>query len=301
MRTMALQPTSEMRGRLLTHEPLARHCTWRVGGPADRYYEPADLSDLAHFVAGLPAEEPLLWLGFGSNLLVRDGGWRGTVVAVGAALGGYAWTANGRLRAEAGLACARVARLTALSGFTGAEFMAGIPGTLGGALAMNAGAYGGETWRLVASVETLDRSGRLHHRGADDFTVAYRSVSGPDGEWFVAAELQLEPDVAASAASRIEALLAQRAAAQPIGKPTCGSVFRNPPGDHAGRLIDAAGLKGCRIGGATVSDRHANFIITASGATAADVEALVCHIQSVVEQRFGLLLQPEVRIVGEPE
>jgi len=292
-----------LRGRWLEGEPLARHTTWRVGGPARRLYLPADLEDLAACLRALPPQEPLLWLGLGSNLLVRDGGFPGTVVATAACLRALEHRGGGLVRAEAGVACPKLARWCARRGLAGAEFFAGIPGTLGGALAMNAGAFGGETWALVEAVETLDRRGRLRRRGPEAFRVGYREVRGPEGEWFVAVWLRLRPagpGERAAVEARIRELLARRAATQPLGQPSCGSVFRNPPGDHAARLIEAAGLKGRRRGGAQVSERHANFIVNTGEATAADIEGLIREVQETVARVHGVRLVPEVHIVGEP-
>lgn len=296
---MAAHEVTSLRGELLRQEPLARHTTWRVGGPARVFYRPVDAEDLASFLQTLPADEPLLWLGLGSNLLVRDGGFPGTVIAMQGRLADIG-VEGGRMHVGAGASCALVARAAARAGLTGAAFLAGIPGTMGGALAMNAGAFGGETWECVESVRTIDREGCLRSREPGDFEVSYRSVKGPAGEWFVDAILQLqEGDTAAERAS-IRKLLDRRAATQPTGKPSGGSTFRNPPGDHAARLIEAAGLKGCRMGGAEVSPKHANFLITLEGGTATDIEALMLHVQAEVEQQFGVRLQPEVHIVGVP-
>ena len=204
------------------------------------------------------------------------------------------------IRAEAGAACAKLARFAARAGLVGLEFFAGIPGTLGGALAMNAGAFGGETWRRVTLVETVDRSGRVRERLPEEFRIGYREVQGPAGEWFLAAHLELEAGDSEAAQTEIRRLLAQRAATQPTGQPSCGSVFRNPKGDYAARLIEAAGLKGERIGGAQVSEKHANFIINTGDASAADIEALVVRVQERVEAASGIRLQPEVRVLGEP-
>lgn len=290
-----------LRGTLLEREPLARYTTWRVGGPADRLYRPADVADLAAFLATLPPEEPLFWLGLGSNLLVRDGGIRGTVVVTAGLLRGLDLTADGGVRAEAGVACAKLARFAGGAGLTGAEFMAGIPGTVGGALAMNAGAFGGETWPLVRRVEVIARNGARRTRGPEDYRIGYRSVAGPAGEWFLAAEFALHPGSGSQAGERIRELLRRRGATQPTGQASCGSVFRNPPGDHAGRLIEACGLKGARIGAAEVSPKHANFIINTGGARAADIEALMARVQVVVAERCGVRLESEVRVVGERE
>jgi UDP-N-acetylmuramate dehydrogenase len=296
---MSLHEPQSLRGQLSHDEPLARLTSWRVGGPAERLYRPADLDDLIAFLQGLPETEPLTWLGLGSNLLIRDGGLRGTVILLHGLLDAIEASGSRGLRVEAGVPCAKVARQAARLGLTGAEFLAGIPGTMGGALAMNAGAWGGETWSLVGAVQTLDRRGRLHRRGPEDYAVGYRSVEGPGEEWFVACELALTPGDSAAASARIRELLAERTASQPTGVASCGSVFRNPPGDHAGRLIESAGLKGHCIGGAQVSPKHANFIVNTGAATAADIEALIAHVRDTVAERSGVTLTPEVRVIGE--
>jgi len=285
-------------GELRHNESMARHTSWRVGGPADRYYVPASVEDLGQFVGGLSADEPIHWVGLGSNLLVRDGGVRGTVIATHGVLSSLERLDDGHVRAEAGVPCAKLARRCVRWGLGSAEFFAGIPGTVGGALAMNAGAFGGETWRHVASVETMDRRGEVHHRGPDEYQVGYRSVVGPGEEWFLAAEFEFQPDAGATA-DDIKTLLARRKATQPIGLPSCGSVFRNPPGAHAARLIESVGLKGHRIGGARVSEKHANFIISSDEATAADIEQLIEFVRETVEKAHGVRLHPEVRILGE--
>lgn len=292
---------SPMRGTLLSNEPLARHTSWRIGGAARSYYEPKDIDDLAEFLHQLPDEEPVFWLGLGSNLLVRDGGVSGTVIATFRALGGMARVDEQRVRVEAGVACPQVARFCSQQGLCGVEFLAGIPGTMGGALAMNAGAFGGETWSHVESVETMDRHGGRHTRTPRDYRIGYRSVEGPVGEWFVAAVLQLKRGDSAEVSERIRELLDKRKATQPLNQPSCGSVFRNPPGDHAARLIETAGLKGLRIGDACVSEKHANFIVNLGAARAADVEALIAQVMERVEAAHGVRLVPEVRIVGEPD
>ncbi|MBL3598307.1 MAG: UDP-N-acetylmuramate dehydrogenase [gamma proteobacterium endosymbiont of Lamellibrachia anaximandri] len=288
-----------LRGELLFNEPLSGHTTWRVGGPAHRFYRPAGSADLVRFLQQLETDEPLLWLGLGSNLLVRDGGFPGTVIATQGRLNRLEWRDGTRLYVEAGVSCAKVARTAARAGLCGAEFLAGIPGTLGGALAMNAGAFGGEIWDQVKQVETLDRYGEVRERTPDDFDIGYRSVKGTAGEWFLSAELQLQAGDVSASQRVIRTLLERRAATQPTSLPSCGSVFRNPTGNHAAKLIEAAGLKGTRIGGAQVSEKHANFIINTGDATAADIEALIKKVQSEVEQHSGVLLLPEVHRVGE--
>ena len=295
----AAETTTRLRGEWREQEPLARYTSWQIGGPADRVYRPADADDLAAVLASLPSEEPVFWLGLGSNLLIRDGGIRGTVISTRHALTALTDEGRGRVRAEVGVACAKVARFCARHDRVGAEFLAGIPGTIGGALAMNAGAWGGETWPHVEAVETVDRRGVQRVRPAEDFTVGYRSVHGPEGEWFVAGRFEFDSGDGAAARARTRELLEERARRQPTGTKSCGSVFRNPPGDHAARLIEAAGLKGHRIGGATVSEKHANFILNRGDARAADVEALIEHVRATVAERCGVDLQPEVLIVGE--
>ena len=295
----AVHSQEEWMGEMRYDEPLSDHTTWRVGGPARRYYRPADSEDLVRFLRQLPVDEPLLWLGLGSNLLVRDGGFKGTVIATQGALNGLEMVTETRLRAEAGVACAMVARFAARNGLCGVEFLAGIPGTMGGALAMNAGAFGGETWERVRSVETLDRHGEVRSRPPEDFAVSYRQVSSPEGEWFLAVEMELQPGDGDAALEQIQELLEKRAATQPVGRPSCGSVFRNPEGDYAARLIEAAGLKGRTIGAACVSKKHANFILNNGGASASDIEQLIYEVQERVEKESGIRLQTEVHIVGE--
>ena len=285
-------------GALRRREPLARHTMWGIGGFADRYFEPVDIEELAAFLADLPAGESLVWIGLGSNLLVRDGGVRGTVIST-ARLRAVELLDPTTLHVETGAPCPRVARFAVRHGLTGCEFFAGIPGSMGGALAMNAGAFGAQTWPVVSEVETIDGSGKRRRRPASDYRYGYRTVDGPRGEWFVGCRLDLELDTCARAETRIRHLLARRAAMQPTGSRSCGSVFRNPPGDYAGRLIEASGLKGRRIGGAVISDKHANFIINDAHARAADVEALITQVVEEVENRQGVRLEPEVQIIGE--
>ncbi|HUO44742.1 MAG TPA: UDP-N-acetylmuramate dehydrogenase [Burkholderiales bacterium] len=290
-----------LRGELREREPMARHVSWRTGGSADRAYFPADLDDLRAFIAARPAAEPLYFVGLGSNLLVRDGGLRGTVVLTQNVLKALR-REDGVIYAEAGVPSPKVARLAAAEGYAGAEFLAGIPGSVGGALAMNAGCYGGETWNIVETVTTIDRAGRLHRRSALDYEIGYRRVRLTTGgeEWFVAARFALPRGDAEKASMMIKQLLERRIASQPLDQPNAGSVFRNPPGDHAARLIEACGLKGRVSGGAMISDKHANFIVNRGGASAADIEVLVVLAENAVRDEFGIALEREVRIVGDP-
>lgn len=288
-----------IRGELRVNEPMSGHTSWRVGGPADRLFKPADLEDLRAYMAMLPANEPVTWVGLGSNLLVRDGGIRGSVIAMKGQLSNIEMLANDQVRIEAGVSCAKAARECARAGLVGLEFLAGIPGTVGGALAMNAGAFGGETWEQVVEVTTMDHSGGMHTRQRDEYNVGYRTVKGPEDEWFVAAVFKLKSGDTEASGRAIKTLLEKRNSSQPIGEPSCGSVFRNPEGDYSGRLIESIGLKGYCIGDACVSEKHANFIINRGNASAADIEALIQHVQDRVEQECGVHLQHEVRIIGE--
>ena len=290
---------TELRGNLLLNESMSRHTSWRIGGPADRYYQPAGIDDLSQFLQQIPDDEPVFWLGLGSNLLVRDGGIRGTVIATSGVVNGLELINENTVRAEAGVACAKVARFCARAGLIGAEFLAGIPGTMGGALAMNAGAFGGETWEIVKAVETLTKNGQRYKRIPDEYEISYRHVAGYANEWFVAAELKLRKGNAKASQAHIKELLARRGATQPTQQPNAGSVFRNPENDHAARLIEACKLKGICKGAACVSQKHANFIVNTGGAKALDVEALINHVASIVSEKQGVQLKREVHIVGE--
>jgi UDP-N-acetylmuramate dehydrogenase len=283
-------------------EPMARHVSWRAGGPADRFFIPGSVDELAAFLRSVQTNEPVLFVGLGSNLLVRDGGFRGTVVLMHSPKKS-ARLDSGLVYAEAGVASPKVARLAAREHLTGAEFLSGIPGTVGGALAMNAGCYGGETWDIVAKVLTVDRAGEIRARQTDEFEIGYRHCHprSRNEEWFVAAWFRLKKGDGAASQARIKELLSKRSATQPLSLPNAGSVFRNPPGDHAARLIESCGLKGLARGGARVSEKHANFIVNPDGAaSAADIEALILQIKRMVFERTGIDLVPEVRIVGEP-
>jgi len=327
-----------LNGRFLHNEPMARHVSWRAGGPAQRVYVPSDLADLRLLLQAVPKQEPVHVTGLGSNLLVRDGGVRGVVVLLHGVLKTLAIESrsfgipgapqgmgeNSLIYAEAGVAAPKIARFAANHNLTGAEFLAGIPGTVGGALAMNAGCYGDETWNHVAQVLTVDRRGQLHERPPADYVLGYRhvalradvrphpnSLSGEEGtnvglhpptpidEWFVAGWLRFAGGDGEASRARIKELLQKRIDTQPLGQPNAGSVFRNPPGDHAARLIESCGLKGLRIGNAQVSEKHANFIVNLGGATAADIEAVIEKVEEVVEARTNVRLIREVRIIGE--
>ncbi len=296
---MAAHDLQPLRGKQLRNEPMSRHTSWRVGGPADWFYTPADIQDLALFLSALDKNEPVMFLGLGSNLLVRDKGIRGAVIALKGSLAEIEPVDDTGIRVGAGVSCAKLARYCHRNNLVDGEFFAGIPGLLGGALAMNAGAFGGETWKQVESVLTIDMDGNIRRRTADEYTVAYRNVSGPQGEWFIQADLRFTQGDGEKAAERVRQLLQKRSDTQPTGLPSCGSVFKNPQGDYAARLIEASGLKGYRIGGAEVSEKHANFIINTGTASAADIEQLIAYVQQQVKLKQGVDLHTEVRIIGE--
>ena len=306
----ATRMTTPLRGELRENEPMAKHVSWRAGGAARLFFTPVDVPDLRAFLAGLGPQMPILFVGLGSNLLVRDGGFPGAVVETHRAFGdrplvpvpGTSGLSPVSCTAGAGVPAPHVARFIAKHGGGGAEWLAGVPGTVGGALAMNAGCYGGETWNHVTEVETIDRAGNLHRREPAEYEIGYRHLRlrSDAEEWFVSARLEFAKGDTAAAMARIRELLAKRVATQPLNQPNAGSVFRNPEGDHSARLIEGCGLKGFTIGGAQVSPKHANFIVNLGGATAADIESLVDHVQATVESRMGVQLVREVRIVGEP-
>ena len=284
-------------GEMRYQEPMARYTTWRAGGPAQRLYCPRDLTELGEFLASLPGSEKVFWCGLGSNLLVRDGGIEGTVILTHGGLNGLSIEGN-RVWAEAGVACARLGRITQRGGLTGLEFMVGIPGTVGGALAMNAGAAGDETWTTIETVETMDNQGVIRVRRKDAFDIGYRRVSGCASERFVAGTWRLGNGDPGLLVERVTEIVRRRRLTQPLGEPTSGSVFRNPPGDSAGRLLEAAGCKGAGIGKARVSELHANFIINEGGG-AADIETLMVWLRDRVASEFGVYLEPEVQVIGE--
>ncbi len=293
------QASLQAQSQLLKNEPLARYTSWRVGGRADRVFIAESLSELQAFLQTLDHAEPIIFMGLGSNLLVRDGGVRGTVVVMHQALNDLRMDGQ-FIYAEAGVTCGKLARFSANNAKEGAEFMAGIPGTVGGALAMNAGCYGSETWNIVHQVLTIDRNGMTHVRNASEFIASYRHVEMPVlDEWFIGAWFTLEVGDVNDSLKKIKNLLATRLASQPLNLPSAGSTFRNPQGDFAARLIEASGLKGYQIGGAQVSPKHANFIVNVGNCTALDIELLIRHMRDVVLQKQGVALQQEVRVIGE--
>jgi UDP-N-acetylmuramate dehydrogenase len=304
--TTEIIPFQGLRGELRRDEPMSRHASWKAGGPADRFFAPADLEDLSMFLGQLPPEEPVLFVGLGSNLLVREGGFRGTVILTYAA-SRRPRMEDGLLYAEAGVACPRVAKFAADNKLGSAEWLTGIPGTVGGALAGNAGCYGGETWDIVERVVTINRRGQLRRRAKDEFEFGYRrcelktDASSDGDEWFASAHFKLPEGDREESRAIMQALLTKRRATQPLQLPNAGSVFRNPAeGKTAAKLIQFSGLRKHQIGGARVSEKHANFIVNPGGAaSASDIEWLILYVQQKVEEDKGVRLIPEVKIVGE--
>lgn len=298
--TDACNLDGEFQGALLYNEPLAEYTTWRVGGPASKLYKPKSITDLALFLHKLPEVEPLLWLGLGSNSLIRDGGFSGTVILTQGCLKEMTLLDAQTVKVEAGVSCASMARFCARNDLAGGEFWAGIPGTMGGALRMNAGCHGGETWQFVVALQTMNRKGEVITRKPEEYEVAYRHVSGPPEEWFISATFKLNPGKKETSLQVINELLERRTNTQPTNEYNCGSVFRNPVGNFAARLIESCGLKGFNIGGAMVSQKHANFIINDQGAaTAADIEALIHLVQTKVREQTTIELMREVHIIGD--
>jgi len=306
--------TPVLRGHFLYNEPMRKHVSWRAGGAAQRVYVPADLEDLAWLVRSVPLREDIHMIGLGSNLLVRDGGVSGVVILLHGVLKKLAIESRTQglppppegietalVYAQAGVATPKLARFAANHDLIGAEFWAGIPGTVGGAIAMNAGCYGSETWDRLVQVQTLDRQGMLNERLPAEYVTGYRHVALRllHQEWFIGGWFRLEKGDGAASREAIKALLQKRIAAQPLQMPNAGSVFRNPPGDHAARLIESCGLKGFAIGGARVSEKHANFIVNTGNATATDIERLIEYVENTVEARTNVRLIREVRIIGE--
>ena len=303
-----------LRGQFLYNEPMKKHVSWRAGGVAKRVYIPADLEDLTWLVRSVPAYEEIHMMGLGSNLLVRDGGVPGVVILLHGVLKKLAiegrvqglppapaGTDTALIYAQAGVAAPKLARFAANHDLVGAEFWAGIPGTVGGSIAMNAGCYGSETWDKLVQVQTLDRQGQLNERLPDEYVTGYRHVALKHAhqEWFIGGWFRLARGDGAASRETIKELLKKRIASQPLNMPNAGSVFRNPPGEYAARLIESCGLKGYRIGEAQVSEKHANFIVNLGNATATDIERLIEHVEDAVEARTNVRLIREVRIIGE--
>jgi UDP-N-acetylmuramate dehydrogenase len=291
---------SELGDRARPAEPLARHTSFRIGGPADLLVLPADVAELVRVLRTAAAHGVRVsLLGGGSNVLVGDGGIRGIVVKLGRGFAGVTWRDDGRgVRAGAAVQLGRLARASVERGLAGLEYAEGIPGTVGGALFMNAGAYGGDVSGAVDAVEGVEADGAVRALAAPALRFRYRRAELPRGFLVTAVHFALRPDAAEAVAARMADVRARRIAAQPHGSANAGSIFKNPQGDHAGRLIEAVGLKGARAGRARISERHANFIVNEGGARASDVKVLMELAQRAVWERSGVWLEPEVQLVG---
>ncbi len=285
-----------MGNNVVLNESLSRHTSWKAGGPADIFFTPKDRNDLSNFLKSNDCT--ITWLGNGTNILVRDGGVRGAVISTRRSFNKIELLDPSNCKVEAGVSCFELAMYATKNNFGPAAFFSGIPGSIGGALTMNAGCFGKETWEFVKSLEVIDRDGVIHHLDPKEFSISYRSVSFPFPLWFLSCEMSF-PDRGTTKVEDLKSMRDSRLERQPLTENTCGSVFKNPIGNHAGDLIERSGLKGFRIGGCAVSEKHANFIVNDKKATARDIERLINHIQNVVKDHFGIELDTEVRIIGE--
>ena len=280
--------------------PLRDLNSWRVGGVADQFYFCTDKEKLSYNLQKRNFKLPIMFIGLGSNTLFRDGGFRGTIIAMHKGLN-HIKLEDQLFYAESGVSCSKLAKYIARLGYANSAFLAGIPGTLGGALAMNAGCYGSETWDFVDKVLTIDQNGIEHLRKKEEFNIAYRHVENKKNpqEFFIAAWLEFQQGNKEKAELDIKKLLEKRKLTQPLNWPTAGSTFRNPDGHFAAKLIEESGLKGYQIGGAQVSEKHANFIINKGNACASDIENLITYIKAEVFKQTKIKLETEIRIIGE--
>jgi len=279
-------------------EPMSKHTSWGIGGCSDLFYSPKSRKDLVYFLSSIDPTLPITWIGRGTNILVRDGGIRGVVISTKSFLKEIEKTSEYLYKVEAGVACVELALFCQKNGIGPAAFFSGIPGSIGGALTMNAGSFGMETWDLVKEVEVINEKGDISFLEKESFDIAYRTVTFPFRLWFLSCSMSLSSDEQTTKDNLIE-LRNQRIRTQPLSEDTCGSVFKNPPGNYAGALIERSGLKGFKIGSASISEQHANFIVNEGGATARDIENLIKHTRQAVREKFDIDLQPEVRIIGE--
>ena len=289
----------QVRGQFVEDAPLASMTWFRVGGPAQLLFRPADEADLAGFLAALPAQVPVTVIGVGSNLLVRDGGIPGVTIRLGRGFVGVE-TRGAEVKTGAGALDRAVAHTAARAGVAGLEFLSGIPGTVGGGFQTNAGSYGREFKDVLIAAEAMDRSGRTHRVGTAALGFAYRRSDAPADWIFTSALFCGELGDPAVVSRRMAEIQASREASQPIREKTGGSTFANPPGNQAWQLIDRAGCRGLRRGGAMVSDKHANFLINTGNASATDIEALGEEVRRRVQDKFGILLEWEIRRIGRP-
>jgi UDP-N-acetylmuramate dehydrogenase len=292
----------KFRGELKENVSLSTYTTWYIGGPARYFYRPLDLEDLANFLKYFPeviGDQEVIFLGAGSNVLIRDGGIAGVVICLRGCLNQLELLPSGEIKAEAGATLANLINFCFNLDLVDCVFLAGIPGTVGGALLMNAGAHGYSFWDHVISVETINKDGIIEKHLAKDFKASYRFVEGlKQNEWFVSATLKFAKGDVILAKKKMHDFLQKRKDSQPLSEHNCGSVFKNPPNDFAARLIEDCGFKGKQIGGAKVSEKHANFIVNIGNATSRDVETLMQEIVTTVEKKHGVKLIPEIKILG---
>ena len=290
--------TQEFEDDCSCDESMAKHTSWNIGGCADLFYSPKSREDLVSFLSSIDPNLSITWIGKGTNILVRDGGIRGVVISTKSFLKVIEKTSEYLYKVEAGVACVELALFCQKNGIGPAAFFSGIPGSIGGALTMNAGSFGMETWDVVKEVEVINETGDISFLEKESFDIAYRTVTFPFKLWFLSCSMSLSSDEQTTKDHLIE-LRDQRIRTQPLSEDTCGSVFKNPPGNFAGALIEESGLKGFKIGAASISEQHANFIVNEGGATADDIENLIKHTRQVVKKNYDIDLQPEVRIIGE--
>ncbi len=272
-------------------EPMSRHCSLRAGGITREFCLPNNIEELSEFLS--QNNLPVLFVGLGSNLLVRDNGFDGVIIHT-KNLKEMSFS-NELIEAEVGTTLAKLSRFAETNLKHGAEFLSAIPGSVGGALAMNAGAFGSEIWRYVVSVKTINLTGKIKQRNKNDFVIDYRSVAHKHvDEFFISAQFNFDLK---EANDNVRDLLQKRNSSQPIGLPSCGSVFKNPKGEYAAKLIETSGLKGYCIGGACVSEKHANYIINQNNASASDIEKLILHMQTTVHKQHKVQLEPEIIII----
>jgi UDP-N-acetylmuramate dehydrogenase len=276
---------------------LSKHSSWRCGGAADYFFQPKNKNKLCEFIKAYSQDYSILWLGLGSNILFRDAGVDSVVVLTAGSLSSISWERSDLLYAQSGTTCAKIAREAARKNFGDLAFLSGIPGTLGGALKMNAGAIGSEIWSFVHKVEVVNADGEVRYLRASEYSPHYRGVAGPELQ-FLGAWLRLSQKIP-HAIEKIKEVLAERRASQPTGEFTCGSVFKNPVGHYAGALIEKCDLKGFRLGGVAVSEKHANFFINNGGASSREIESLIELVKSRVRGKFGVKLEEEVQILGK--
>ena len=279
------------------NELLSKHTSWKVGGPADIFFIPQNRDDLSNFLKSNQGN-PITWLGNGTNVLVRDGGIRGAVISTKKSIDKINMETDGCCRVEVGASCMDLALFAEKNQLGPAAFFSGIPGSIGGALTMNAGSFGHETWEFVETAEVIDKSGDIHYLDPKEFIFSYRSVKFPFPLWFISCLMHF-PESETTTKSELKAMRDQRIKTQPLSEDTCGSVFKNPKPEYAGDLIERAGLKGYRIGGCSISIKHANFIVNEGGARSVDIEELIKHVQNIVKAKFDVDLETEVRIIGE--